>query len=96
MSRDDNPDAKMTLESDDSAEFPVILGGQFSYIGHFTSHVPREFVIRGLGVKRFVSIGKMAHLVMLVSLGGLKDLNLITYNGNMNRTLPRQIVALVV
>ncbi|KAL5009137.1 hypothetical protein ScPMuIL_014718 [Solemya velum] len=52
MTRDDNPEAKMTLEGVLSTEFPVILGGDFSYIAHFTSHVPREFVVRGLGVKR--------------------------------------------
>ncbi|GFN79682.1 transmembrane protein 2-like [Plakobranchus ocellatus] len=47
MTRDDIPEAPFDQDWESSADFPVILGLDYSYILHFTEYIPDEIWLRG-------------------------------------------------
>ena len=53
MVRDDDTDARLTMDNGHTKDFMTILGGAYSYTLHFKGEIPSEFWIFGLGIEKY-------------------------------------------
>ena len=54
LTRDDITDSPLTMDWSTAASFPVILGGDYSYILAFDREFPAQVMLKGEGIERCV------------------------------------------